>query len=421
MKRLILLLVLFIVACNGQGTTTPPPPTPTLDPVTQTLTPIPETTLPNPETSTPGPVPPTDTPESLPPTETATSTTTFPDPNAYAWQPFVTGLQRPVDLQADGSGRLFVIEKAGRIRILENDQLLETPFLDISESVGSSGNEQGLLGLVFHPQYQENGRFFVNYTDTNGDTVLARFQVSSDPNAADPGSEVRLLGLDQPFQNHNGGVLAFGPDGYLYAGLGDGGSQGDPNGNAQNTGVLLGKILRLDVNSADPYAVPADNPFGNEVWAYGLRNPWRFSFDKSTGDLYIGDVGQNQWEEIDFLAAGSPGGANFGWDHREGAHDYEGGGPEGMIDPVAEYSHPEGGCSVTGGYVYRGSMPEWNGIYLYADYCTGMIWGLIRTENGWQNQLLFDMDVTITSFGQDTSGELYLVSDNGGILRFARQ
>jgi glucose/arabinose dehydrogenase len=407
MRRLILLLVLFIAACNGQETLTPPvPSTPTTDSVSPTA------------------VPPTDPPATETPSEvpaTPPGTTTFPDPRAYAWQPLVSGLNRPVDLQADGSGRLFVIEKVGRIRIIENDQLLEAPFLDISERVGSDGNEQGLLGLAFHPQYQENGRFFVNYTNTSGDTVLARFQVSSDPNAADPNSEVKLLGVDQPFANHNGGVLAFGPDGYLYAGLGDGGSQGDPRGNAQNTQVLLGKILRLDVDSGEPYAVPADNPFGNEIWAYGLRNPWRFSFDPSTGDLFIGDVGQGQWEEIDFLAAGSPGGANFGWDHREGAHDYEGGGPEGMIDPVAEYSHPEGGCSVTGGYTYRGSLPEWNGIYLYGDYCTGIIWGLIQTDGGWQNQVLFDLDVTITSFGQDGSGEVYLVSDNGEILRFVQQ
>jgi len=427
MKRLILLLVLFIVACNGQGTptlppdtATPPVATPTVDPLTETALPL--TTPPETETPTPATIP-SETASASPisPTETAPATTTFPDPNAYTWQPLVSGLQRPIDLQADGSGRLFVIEKVGRIRIIENDQLLEASFLDISDHVGSNGNEQGLLGLVFHPQYAQNGRFFVNYTDTNGDTVLARFQVSGDPNIADPNSEVQLLGVDQPFANHNGGGLAFGPDGYLYAGLGDGGSQGDPNGNAQNTGVLLGKILRLDVDSADPYAVPADNPFGNEVWAYGLRNPWRLSFDKGNGDLYIGDVGQNQWEEIDFLAAGSPGGANFGWDHREGAHDYEGGGPEGMIDPVAEYSHTEGGCSVTGGYVYRGSLPEWNGIYLYGDYCTGLIWGLIRTDGGWQSQLLFDLDVTLTSFGQDGSGELYLVSDNGGIFRLAPQ
>jgi glucose/arabinose dehydrogenase len=333
----------------------------------------------------------------------------------------IPSLQRPVDLQVDGSGRLFVIEKVGRIRIIENGQLLETPFLDISERVGSNGNEQGLLGLAFHPQYQENGRFFVNYTDRLGDTVIARFQVTSDPGIADPDSETLLFGYDQPFPNHNGGVMTFGPDGYLYIGSGDGGAAGDPMANAQNTDTLLGKILRVDVDSADPYAVPSDNPFGNEIWAYGLRNPWRMSFDRATGDLYIGDVGQGEWEEIDFLPAGSSGGANFGWDHREGAHDYEGGGPEGMLDPVAEYSHPEGGCSVTGGHVYRGSMPEWNGIYLYGDYCTGFIWGLLQIDGGWQKQQLFDIDVTITSFGQDDAGEIYLISDNGGIYRLMQK
>jgi glucose/arabinose dehydrogenase len=411
MKKIIVWLVIAVAACNGVNTPTQTPVslTPTTAPPTQTSSPsstipLTDTAGPNPATATPG------------------STTTFPDPNAYIWQQLnIPNLQRPVDLQPDGSGRLFVIEKAGRIRILENDQLLETPFLDITDRVGSNGNEQGLLGLAFHPAYQENGRFFVNYTDTRGDTVIARFQVSDDPNAVDPNSEVPLFGYDQPFANHNGGAMVVGPDGYLYIGSGDGGSQGDPNGNAQNTGTMLGKILRVDVDSAEPYAVPSDNPFGNEVWAYGLRNPWRLSFDRSTGDLYIGDVGQGNWEEIDFLPAGSPGGANFGWDHREGAHDYEGGGPEGMIDPVAEYSHPEGGCSVTGGYVYRGSLPEWNGIYIYADYCTGMIWGLIQVDGGWQTQLLFDVDVTITSFGQDENGEIYLVSDNGGIFRLARR
>jgi len=411
MKRFIVLIILAVAACNGVDTPTQTPasPTPTVAP--QTETPFSPTTIPA-----------TDTPGSGSSTETPPGTITFPDPDAYAWQQLpLSGLQRPVDLQPDGSRRLFIIEKAGRIRIMENDQLLEAPFLDITERVGNNGNEQGLLGLAFHPQYAQNGRFFVNYTDTRGDTVLARFQVSSDPNIADPNSEVSLLGIDQPFPNHNGGVLAFGPDGYLYAGLGDGGAAGDPFANAQNTGVLLGKILRLDVDSGDPYAVPADNPFGNEIWAYGLRNPWRLSFDRLTRDLYIGDVGQGEWEEIDFLAAGSPGGANFGWDFREGAHDYEGGGTEGMIDPVAEYSHIEGGCSVTGGYVYRGSMPEWNGIYVYGDYCTGLIWGLLRTGDTWQAQLLFDMQVTITSFGQDGAGELYLLSDNGGVYRLIGQ
>src|SRR5687768_16139991 len=373
MKRLLLLLVFTLFACSETSTPPPPSGTPTTDPVTPTP-------------ASPTPIPETPTSTQIPPTNTPSGASTFPDPNAYAWQPVVSGQQRPVDLQADGSGRLFVIEKVGRIRILQDDQLLEASFLDITDRVGSSGNEQVLLGLAFHPQYAQNWRFFVNYTDKNGDTSISRFQVSNDPQVVDPASEVKLLGVDQPFANHNGGVLTFGPDGYLYAGLGDGGSQGDPNENAENPEVLLGKLLRLDVDSADPYTVPADNPFGSEVWAYGLRNPWRISFDQATGDLYIADVGGNEWEEIDFLPAGSPGGANFGWDHREGVHDFEGGGPEGMIDPVAEYSHAEGGCSVTGGYVYRGSLPEWNGIYIYADYRTGMIWGLIQVDGGWQTQ-----------------------------------
>lgn len=396
-----------MVACSGQNTVTPV--TPVNDPPTPTL-PSPATI---PSTSDPS----TSVPTEAASTEPPPAPSTFPDPNAYQWQMIASGLQRPVDLQPDGSGRLFIIEKAGIIRILENGQLLNEPFLDITDRVGSRGNEQGLLGLAFHPRYEENGWFYVNYIDTNGDTVLARFQVSSEANRSDPGSELRLLGVDQPYPNHNGGALAFGPDGYLYAGLGDGGAAGDPQGNAQSLDTLLGKILRLDVDSGEPYAIPGDNPFGNEIWAYGLRNPWRLSFDTATGDLYIGDVGQGEWEEIDFLAAGSSGGANFGWDHREGAHDYEGGGPAGMIDPVAEYSHPEGGCSVSGGYVYRGTMPEWNGIYLYGDYCTGIIWGLFRSVAGWQEQQLFDVDVTITSFGQDENGEVYLVSDSGSIHR----
>ncbi len=407
MKRyLILLLLIPILACSGLNT--PLPPTPTVDSGLPTIPP-------------PTAIPDTPALTQTSPTDTPPVPTTFPDPNAYSWQLLVSGLERPVDLQADGSGRLFIIEKVGRIRILQNGQLVQTPFLDITDRVGSSSNEQGLLGLAFHPNYAQNGRFFVNYTNESGNTVIARYQVSNDPNIADPTSEVKLLGVNQPFPNHNGGVLAFGPDGYLYAGLGDGGLAGDPFGNAQKTDVLLGKILRLDVDSAEPYVVPADNPFGNEIWAYGLRNPWRISFDMATSDLFIGDVGQGDWEEIDYLPAGSSGGTNFGWDFREGRHDYEGTAPAGLTEPVAEYSHQEGGCSVTGGYVYRGSMPEWNGIYLYGDYCTGYVWGLIKSENGWQSQLLFETGARITSFGQDEMGELYLVSDAGDVYKLARK
>lgn len=407
MRRFILLLVLPILACSGLNTPLPY----TSTPVTASETPSPLTAIPT--TAVPTEISSTDTP--LPPPNAST----FPDPNAYSWQLFVSGLQRPVDLQADGSGRLFVIEKVGRIRTIQNGQLLLTPFLDITDRVNNSGNEMGLLGLAFHPAYSQNGFLYVNYTGRGGNTFISRFNASGDN--ADPNSEKILLTVDQPFPNHNGGVLAFGPDGYLYAGLGDGGLGGDPFGNAQSLSTLLGKILRIDINNGDPYAVPADNPFGNEIWAYGLRNPWRMSFDSMTGDLYIADVGQGTWEEIDYLPAGSPGGTNFGWDFREGAHDYEGTAPSGLVDPVAEYSHAEGGCSVTGGYVYRGAMTEWNGIYLYGDYCTGFIWGLIRSNDGWQKQLLFDVDVTITSFGQDEAGEIYLLSDSGGIYRLARK
>lgn len=406
MKRLILLLVLPILACAGPSTS--PPSTLTVAAASQTSIP-------------PTPISDTPIPTDIPTTDTPPSTTTFPDPAAYSWDWVVDSLQFPVDLQPDGSGRLFIIEKVGRIRILENGQLLEQPFLDISDRVRSSGSEQGLLGLAFHPQYAQNGRFFVNYTDRNGDDVIARFQVTGDANVADPNSETKFVTISDPFQNHNGGVLAFGPDGYLYAGLGDGGGAGDPFGNAQKTDVLLGKILRFDVDSAEPYAIPADNPFGNEIWAYGLRNPWRISFDRLTGDLYIADVGQGQWEEIDYLSAGTGTGTNFGWDHREGMHDFEGGGPADMVDPIAEYNHAEGGCSVTGGYVYRGAMSEWNGIYLFGDYCTGFIWGLIQNNGTWQKQQLFDVDFTITSFGQDDAGEIYALSDNGNIYRLSHR
>lgn len=405
MRRFILLLLLPLLACNGSDT--PPPSTPTAIAATQ-ASPQP-TAIPN--TTAPTQVPPTDAPPTL------SSATTFPDANAYTWQLVASGLDRPVDLQPDKSGRLYIVEKLGHIHIFQDGQVLETPFLNIEDRVNDSGNEMGLLGLAFHPNYSQNGFFYVNYTGTGGDTFLSRFKANGD--TADSNSEVILLKVDQPFPNHNGGAMVFGPDGYLYAGLGDGGAGGDPFGNGQSLETLLGKILRIDVDSAEPYAIPADNPFGDEIWHYGLRNPWRISFDKLTGDLYIGDVGQNAWEEIDFLPAGSPGGANFGWDLREGAHDYEGSASADLIEPIAEYSHPDGGCSVTGGYVYRGSMPEWNGIYLYADYCTGFIWGLIQPESGnsWQNQLLFETNQRINSFGQDESGELYFLSDSGEIYK----
>lgn len=407
---LILLTLPVLLSCTATGT--PPPPPPTIDPGSPTSPP--PTTIP--DVPAPTRIPETDTP---PP---ASDVPAFPNPEDYTWQLIASGLVRPVDLQADGSGRLFVVEKIGHIHILEDGLLVDTPFLNIEDRVNDSSNEMGLLGLALHPGYAQNGYFYVNYTGSGGDTFISRFQVTgSNPYLADPASEVNLLRISQPFPNHNGGGLDFGPDGYLYAGLGDGGAAGDPFGNGQNTDTLLGSVLRLDVDSAEPYAIPPDNPFGNEIWAYGLRNPWRISFDSASGDLFVGDVGQNQWEEIDHLPAGSSGGVNFGWDYREGAHPYDGNAPAGLTDPVAEYSHQEGGCSVTGGYVYRGSMPEWNGIYLYGDYCSGLIWGLIQSGGGWQSQVLFGTDVRITSFGQDEAGEVYLIGDGGEVYKLTRR
>ena len=325
----------------------------------------------------------------------------FPRPQGYAWAPLVSGLLRPTDLVDIGGGRLLVLEQPGRVRVIADGLLLPDPFLDLTSRVGSSANEQGLLGIALHPDFAANGFFFLNYTNLQGDTVVARFQASSDPDGAqaDPGAEKILLTIKQPYANHNGGSLAFGPDGYLYIGMGDGGSGGDPQGNGQNLTALLGKILRIDVDGGDPYAIPADNPFPDgqsgaaEIWAYGLRNPWRISFDRANGDFYIGDVGQNQWEEIDYLPAGAPAGANFGWNYREGANPYQGEPPAGMelVEPVAQYQHPEG-CSVSGGFVYRGAaLPEFNGIYIYGDYCNGRIWGLLRQgDGGWANQFLFE-------------------------------
>lgn len=326
----------------------------------------------------------------------------------------------------DGSGRLFVIEKTGTIAILKDGQRTAAPFLDISSLITDNGSEQGLLGLAFHPKYSENGIFFVYYTASNGDNTLARYKVSSSPDAADPSSGVVMFKQEDPAPNHNGGMLAFGPDGYLYVGLGDGGGAGDTYGNAQNRNTLLGKLLRLDVDKGDPYAIPTDNPWPEggdarpEIWAYGLRNPWRFSFDRDTGDLYVGDVGQNQYEEIDMQPAGAKGGTNYGWNTREAMHCFRSNScaSDGLVDPVAEYSHDEG-CSVTGGYVYRGTaMPGMAGIYLYGDYCSGTIWGLRRDAGGqWQASKLLSSGTNLSSFGEDQDGELYVVDLSGKLYR----
>jgi glucose/arabinose dehydrogenase len=341
----------------------------------------------------------------------------------------VDGLDRPVVVAhaGDGSGRLFIAQQGGQIRIHDGTELLSVPFLDLSSSV-STGNEQGLLGLAFHPGYESNGFFFVNLTDVAGDTLILRFTVSADPNVADPASAVPLLSVDQPFANHNGGQLAFGPDGKLWMGLGDGGSAGDPGNRAQSGSTLLGKILRIDVDQAVPYGIPEDNPFVSdarvhgEIWALGLRNPWRFSFDRLTGDLFIADVGQNAWEEINYEPHTSGGGRNYGWRRMEGTHCFNPGSTcsdGSLILPILEYSHSLG-CSVTGGYRYRGTeMPENFGVYIYGDFCSGRIWG--GTENAetgsWTATELLDSELLISTFGEDELGELYVADLNGTLYR----
>ncbi len=352
------------------------------------------------------------------PTDTVAPTpasATQPDPACCVLNEFVTGLNRPLYLTHAGDDRLFILEQDGLIRIADaSGQLRPDPFLDVSSLITTDGNEQGLLGLAFHPDYANNGFFYINYTDVRGDTVVARYSVSGDPNKANPDSATTLFTVDQPYRNHNGGDLVFGPDGFLYIGMGDGGDAGDPQGNGQNPDALLGKLLRLDVNTdgAQP-----------EIWAMGLRNPWRFSFDRQTGDLFIGDVGQGEWEEISYVPAPLPNpGPNFGWNILEGTHRYSTvGDPAGLYGPVTEYSHSEGGCSVTGGYVYRGSaLPALNGVYFFADFCSGIIWSLVPDSSGGFTRATFmETGSQITSFGEDLNGELYVIDRGGTVYRLA--
>jgi glucose/arabinose dehydrogenase len=431
---IIFLLLLLPVACSqttAPVTSTQPDPTATWVKPTTTAAPT-ATTPPSEPTGTPAP-----TDNEVNPSPTPKPALQFPDSSGYTWQQIASGLDTPVGItNAGDETRLFIIEQPGRIRILVEGTLLPAPFLDLSDQV-SRQSEQGLLGLAFHPQYSLNGFFYVNFTDLQGNTVIARYQVRQDnPNQADPESEQRLLYLQQPFANHNGGGMAFGPDGYLYLGLGDGGSGGDPLGNGQSTGTFLGKILRIDVNHSDPYAIPPDNPFANgggepEIWAYGLRNPWRFSFDRQTGDLYIGDVGQSSFEELDFQPANSPGGVNYGWNIMEGYSCYNAGNCDtsGLTLPVFDYpTHAYNTCSVVGGVVYRGpNLPEWQGIYLYGDYCSGDVGGLLpgepptSSQMAWQQAWLFRDVGRITSFGEDRSGEVYLTDFNGGIFKLVKK
>ena len=332
-----------------------------------------------------------------------------------------SGLNSPLDLTAPaGDARLFVAEQTGAIRIISNGTLLPTPFLDLSGQVSCCG-ERGLLGIVFHPDYAANGRFFVSYTQGNGDSRIAEYTVSGNPDVANA-TETVILDVPQPFSNHNGGQIAFGPDGYLYISLGDGGSGGDPNGSGQSRTDLLGSILRIDVDGAGPFASPPTNPyaghatFRQELWNYGLRNPWRFSFDRQTGDMYIADVGQSLWEEVSFQPASSAGGENYGWNTMEGANCFQTANCDqtGLTLPVLEYDHSNGACSVTGGYVYRGtSISGLAGTYFYADFCARWVRSF-RMSNGQATELTewtaLMPSNTITSFGQDANGELYIIA-----------
>jgi glucose/arabinose dehydrogenase len=345
-----------------------------------------------------------------------------------ALSPFVSGLTSPVDLQPsrDGTSRLFVVQQGGIIRVIKSGKLLATPFLNLTSLV-QSGGEEGLLGLAFHPAYKTNGRFFVNYTrSVSGQiqTIIAEYHASStNPDVANPTGAI-VLKVNQPFDNHNGGQLAFGPDGYLYIGLGDGGSEGDPQKNGQKLSTLLGKMLRIDVNSGAPYKIPPTNPFVGrtgvkpEIWAYGFRNPWRFSFDSNR--LFIGDVGQDAYEEIDIGTIGG----NFGWNIMEGRHCYPIGSTcnqSGKILPIAEVAHPTAEA-IIGGFVYRSTaIPALTGSYVFGDFVTGTIWGLKQVSGTWQRTTLLSTGRAISAFGRDAGGALYVVDYlNGAIFKIVQ-
>ncbi len=371
-------------------------------------------------------------PSSSPPPATCGAGTPVQGTPSLTSQLLADGFQSPLDLQAAPGDRerLYVVEQGGRIQVVRGGQVAGTPFLDIGSRI-SRGGERGLLGLAFHPQFATNRRFFVNYTDRQGDTQIAEFRAAS-ADQADPQSERPRLFVAQPFANHNGGGLAFGNDGMLYIGLGDGGSGGDPFGNGQSLGTRLGKMLRIDVDRGTPYAVPSDNPFATrpgampEIWAYGLRNPFRFSFDRATGDLYVGDVGQNRFEEVDVGVASRKGGENYGWNTMEGNSCYaptSGCSMAGLTLPVLDYGHGDG-CSITGGYVYRGCrLPGYAGTYFYGDYCAGFVRSF-RLENGravdqrdWTSSIARGLIHSVTSFGVDLDGEVYVVDYGGAVYR----
>lgn len=433
MKKFLVILFVLLVACGGVEEVATPPIAPAGD------TPIPATATNLPSTDTPlDPTTPAveEATEPAPPTAIPTTIVLPTDEPVPAGQPAQTiqlnpvadGFFMPVFITHANDDRLFVIQQHGVVDIVQDGQRLANPFLDLQDRVNSNGFERGLLSLVFHPDYANNGYFFVNYTEWTGNTLVSRFSVTADPNVADPNSELLVMTVGQPYGNHNGGQLHFGPDGYLYIGMGDGGSADDPEGHGQNPRTLLGSMLRIDVDNGDGgvnYAVPADNPFatnGNwlsEIWAIGLRNPWRFSFDRLTGDLFIADVGQNRYEEVSFVPAGSSGDLNFGWNITEGLHCFfsDSCDTSTFVEPIAEVDHASGGhCSITGGYVYRGSQfPTLEGNYFYADYCSGVVWSLFQQAgNEWVSTQVLESGFTVSTFGEDAAGEVYLADHNGG-------
>lgn len=435
----LLCLVLFVASCQNEieqapidtanpttsveegPTSTQPAPTVTSTEAEASSTPTPELeTSQEAEQAEP-------TPELIMPTETATSAVVEMPVENVQLIPVASGFDSPTYLTHAFDDRLFVVEQAGTIRIIREGSVLDEPFLDIQSKVGSSGLEQGLLSVAFHPQYVENGRFFVNYTDSEGATIVAGYQVSEgDPNRANPDSEQVLLRIAQPYRNHNGGQLQFGLDGYLYIGMGDGGSGGDPLNNGQNPTTLLGALLRIAVEEGGQYSIPQDNPFAGsaenrgEIWAFGLRNPWRFSFDRKNGDLYIADVGQNQLEEVNYQPSTSQGGENYGWNVLEGTQCFLQAGCDttGYTMPVVEYGRQGGNCSVSGGYVYRGQeYPDLLGNYFYGDYCSGVIWSLFHQPDGsWQTNEVLQSGLNISSFGEDVAGEIYVLDLSGGVV-----
>jgi glucose/arabinose dehydrogenase len=356
------------------------------------------------------------------------------DPVPLALERVADGFAKPTQIAnaGDGSDRLFVVEKPGVITIIREGRVLPEPFLDINRAVKTAGNEQGLLGLAFHPDYETNGLFFVDYTDNQGDVTVARFRVSADdPDRADPESGEVLLVVDKPYDDHNAGMLAFGPDGFLYISVGDGGAPAEPERNAQRTTTMMGKLLRIDVDRATHgrlYAIPPDNPYveddlsAPEIWALGLRNPWRFSFDRATGDLFIADVGLWASEEVNIQPAGAPGGRNYGWNIVEGeiCHDLEREercASDRLTPPVFIYHH-EMGCAIVGGYVYRGEeIPALHGRYLFGDYCMGRIWVMAEQDGVWSAPAPMETGLNISTFGEDEAGELYVADLNGAIYR----